>query len=179
MTATTTDREFARIDVEIAVTIRPLDEDELERSRARLGTRPSVWGPSDEGTLRDLVNRNAGDHETVLARALLEITGQVVKLRSCLVEAPEGAVEGRLIQLSGGGGRVECRLGLDLDDHFEIRFVDDDNDIPPLRAVCTVVHRDQTSVGFRFEVLHRRDEDLLVRTIYGLQRRALRRQHAD
>jgi hypothetical protein len=169
-------REFARIDVSFRATLRPLDAERAAELGEQILGRPSVWAPANEPTLRELATGGAVDAPAVLAQAVLELCEQVVHLRGRLAE-PAGAAGKRatLLQLSGGGGLFVCDLALEEDDLFELRL--DDGEAPPIQALGRVIHRGGPpgARGFRFEAIHPRDHELLMRVIYRVQRQALRR----
>ena len=118
----------------------------------------------------------------MLAQAILDLCSQVAGLRSRILDSAGPVKSAAILQLSGGGGELRCDLCLEEGDRFEIRFKDDENDVPPIRALGQVVHESQQGnrVGFCFKAMHPRDQDLLMRTIYRLQREALRNaQHRE
>jgi hypothetical protein len=169
-----TDREFARIEVSLRARIQPLDDERAARLRAEIGERASVWTPSSLSGLRDLAAGSTPGAATTLAQSILEVAAVVARLRA---RSGDGsAVEATIVQLSGGGGRLVCDFPLAADDLIELRLDDDDPAVPPLRALVRVVHRgdDGKEIGFAFESIHPRDQDLVMRLIYGLQRRSLR-----
>jgi hypothetical protein len=171
------EREFARIQVGLGVGVQPLDPQRAERLRADILSHPSVWAPTDASALRDLAATGGSGHEAVLAQSILELATQLVRLRNRMSRGDGPVCRATLVQLSGGGGQLEGDLPLDAGDLFELRFDDDDhNGMPPLTALGRVIHRTepQAGVGFCFESIHARDQELLIRAIYMLQRRALR-----
>jgi hypothetical protein len=172
----TIDREFARIDVELRARVQPLDAVRAARLAAEAAERPSVWAPASLAALRDLAAGSAPGPSATLAQAILEIAGEVARLRARAADGPSPVQEATIVQLSGGGGRLLCAFPLAIDDLIELRLDDDDPAVPPLRVLARVVHRadDGSGVGFAFEALHPRDHDLVMRLIYGLQRRSLR-----
>jgi hypothetical protein len=169
-----TDREFARIDVRIRARMQPLDDARAALLAKALLERPSVWTPTGLAVLRDLASGSAPGPSTTLAQAVLETTVEIARLASRQENGTSALHEATIVQLSGGGGRLATPFPLDVDDRIELSFDDDDPEIPPVRALARVVHRHEDSIGFSSEVLHPRDQELVVRAIYGLQRRSLR-----
>jgi len=168
-------REYARIDVGLRVRIQPLDEERAERLRAETRDRASVWAPSSQSAIRDLASGSAPGPAATLAQAILEITAEVARMRARVTRGARAVHEATLVQLSGGGGRLVCGFPLAMDDMIEFQLDDDDLDVPPIRALGKVVHcGEDGTVGFSFESMHPRDQDLVMRLIYGLQRRNLR-----
>lgn len=171
------EREFARIQVRLGVGVQPLDSERAERLRAEISSHPSVWAPTDATALRDLAVTGGSGHEAVLAQSILELAAQLVRLRNRLSHGDGPVCRATVVQISGGGGQLEGELPLDSGDLFELRFDDDDDyGIPPLLTLGRVIHRTspEAGVGFCFESIHPRDQELLIRAIYTLQRRALR-----
>ncbi len=174
-------REFARIDVSLCTRFRCLDEAEAEALTETLLARPSVWAPANESRLRDLASSTAAGTEGVLAQALLDLAGEIVQLRSRVLDAGGPMPSGTIVQISGGGGQLASPIDLDLHQLLELRFDDPAQCLPPIRALARIVHRRVTEVdayGFRFEAIHPQDQDRLIRYIYQLQRQAIREAHA-
>jgi len=180
---TRAERQYARIEVDFGSRLRPLDEDELESAMVGLAAAPSVWSPSGESGLRDLVGSAAGTSEALLAQAVLDLTEQIVHLRSGLAQRDEPAsYPARLLELSGGGGRLRTDLPLQSGETLELRIDDEPDGPPPVRCVIEVVRPvDDTPrcYGFRFHTMHPRDKDRMIRLIYSLQRMTIRRSHGD
>lgn len=164
-------REYARIDVRLRGAIRPLDEEAVEQLRVELLTAPSVWSPGDEGSLREIV-AGASAEEAVLARGILDLANQFVRLKAMIEKPPGDTTEVDVSQLSGGGGKLHCAAPLRQDDLLEIRYLGEE--IPPVRAMIRIVHVHGDEFGYTYEAIHAGDKDKLIRLIYQLQRVALR-----
>ncbi len=170
-------REFARIDVELHARFRSVSGDEIRDLEQQLALRPSVWAPTDESRLRDLASSTAAGTDGILAQALLDVAAEIVLLRSRVLDLGGPMDTGTITQLSGGGGQLVASALLDLGQDLELRLDDYEQGLPPIRALVKVVHRRgevPDAYGFRFEVIHARDQDRLIRFIYQLQRQAIR-----
>jgi hypothetical protein len=168
-------REFARIEVAYRLSILPLDDASAAKLREQIATRPSVWALRDELSLREIVDRTRGT-EALLAQAILDLSAQIVHLRRQLPASSGAPVwSATLRQVSGGGGMIEAEVPLDIGDLFELRFIDGDDEVPHFVALARIIDRRAAGrFGFRFEAIHPRDQEALIRLIYALQRRALR-----
>jgi len=173
------EREFARIGVEISARVQPLDESRAARLAERVKSLSSVWVPTDESTLRDMAAGSVPANEALLARAMLELVDRLACLEDRLRET-EGPVKPAVVsQLSGGGGLLACPLAFSVGDPFEIQLCSNADGVPPILALGRIVHRSagEPTSGFRFEAMHPKDQTLLMRFLYRLQREALRRSH--
>ena len=176
------EREFARIDVSLNARFQVLEPDSASRLLELLERKPSVWAPSQESALRNLAISGTSDREAILAQAVLDLAGQVVTLRSRLIDATGPMQSGTILELSGGGGRLSTEPLLDLDTLLELRLPSDEDGCPPVRALVRIVHRDPKppgSYGLKFEGIHPQDQDRIIRYIYQVQRSALREQLED
>ena len=165
------EREYARIDVRLQARVRPLDEKEAEALKTELARAASVWAPMDEASLREMMNGTSPE-EAILARGLLDLSDQFVRLKATIERQPQNTVQVEVIQISGGGGRFTCPAPIGEDELLEIRYTGDE--IPPVKALIRVVHVHEDSLGFKYEKIHPRDKDRLIRLVYRLQRLALR-----
>lgn len=171
-------REFARVEVGFSALVQPVDPARAEQLRDIIRSRPSVWAPTNESSLRDLAHTGSVGPESMLAQAVLELSAQIVRLRSRVLESEAPVLAATIQQISGGGGQLECDMALSKGDRLEVMFQDSDDGIPPIRALIEIVHNSTKAVGvgFRYDVIHPHDEKLLMRMIYQLQRQALRHQ---
>lgn len=174
-------REFARVEVAFDALVQPLDAERANNVREIIRSRPSVWTPANESTLRDIANSGSVGPESLLAQAVLELSEQIVQLRSRVLEADAPVKAATIQQISGGGGQLECGMALTKGDRLEVLFQDGEDGIPPIRALIEIVHNSTKAqgAGFRYDAIHPHDEKILMRMIYQLQRQALRRQRSD
>jgi c-di-GMP-binding flagellar brake protein YcgR len=89
---------------------------------------------------------------------------------------------GTLVELSGGGARLESHLLMERGTRLQLRLEDDESGNPPVQVVAQVVHAEGSApgrFGVKFETIHPTDQERLIRFIYRLQRRALRRKHME
>ena len=171
-------REFARVTVQLDTRFRIVEGKSIDCLEARLAEAPTVWAPEGERALVDLANSTRAGSDALMAKAILDITRQVRRLRTA-VRDPGGPMEvGRLTQLSGGGGRLVTTMTLEYGACLDLRLLDDDTEPPPVRLLAEVVHGNGLppgAYGLKFRAMHRSDRDRLIRHIYRLQRRELRR----
>ncbi len=172
------EREFARIPVELAARIRLLESDGEAQVLAReLQERPSVWSVQEETELQRLATSSASAPEAVLARALLEVAAQLQRLRYRVLRPGPPMEPARVTEISGSGLRLSTERLLQPGTRLEIQLEDDENGAPPLRLLGEVVHasgRAPAFYGVRFVAAHPADARRLLRFIYEIQRRALR-----
>ena len=173
-------REFARTSVQWPAWIKPLD---LERAAAldvELRLRPSVWEPQNEESLRQLAYGGDGGREALLARAILDLTGEIVRLRAQLADPDRELRQVDVVELSRGGGRLITPLLLRPEDRLEIRFEPIDEGMPPIRALIRIVHRFEgpdPGFGFAYEAIHPHDRDRMDRLIDQAQCRTAADSH--
>lgn len=169
------EREFARIAVAFQASILPVDED-LDARRELILRAPSVWSPSNENALREMVAGDSGEANSRLAQAILDLSAQLVRLQTRMEAGGRAMTDVRVIEISGGGGQIEAPLPLQVGDRLEMRFDTTDEAVPPIRALIEILHTkgEGQAFGFRFDALHPADQDRLIRWIYQLQRVALR-----
>lgn len=171
-------REFARISVQLDTRFRVVEADAVELLEAQLAEAPSVWAPEGERALVDLASSTGTGNDALIAKAILDITRQIRRLRTS-VRNPGGPMEvGLLSQVSGGGARLETSLPLDAGVCLDLRLLDDESEPPPVRALAEVIHGvglPPGAYGLKFRAMHRSDTERLIRYIYRIQRRELRR----
>jgi c-di-GMP-binding flagellar brake protein YcgR len=86
----------------------------------------------------------------------------------------------RIVQLSGSGCRISSPLMLDLGTRLEVQVEDDDSGAPPVRLVGKIVHAagpPEGRYGLRFDGIHPADQERLIRYVYQVQRKELRKTH--
>lgn len=169
-------REFARVDCRIPARYGIVDPAHEDRTRAEILERASVWSPANEGTLRELASSGHG-HEAQLAAALLDACAQIVTLRARIGQGGGPMQAAEIRQISGGGGKMSTSLLLEAGAVLDLRL-DPADDAPPIRTLVEIVHVDgsaEAPYGFRFAEIHAGDRERLIRFVYLLQRRALRR----
>lgn len=172
------EREFARIEVRLGALVQPLDEPRAEALRREILARQTVWAPGNETALRDMAASGQAGPESLLAQAILELAEQIARLQAKVLGPPEPVKRATIVQLSGGGGRLTSPLPLERGERLELRL--DGEEVHPIRMLIRVVHdHGADGHGFVFEAIHPRDQDRLVRLIYGLQRQGLRETHLE
>lgn len=173
------ERAFFRVPVRLSARLRPLGPDEIERVRELVRSAPGVWAPSEATALEALASRPAPSAERLLARTVLEVAEQVSELRRLLLERSGPMSAATIVELSGGGGQLAARTPLEPGQRFELRIEAGGPGGPPaLRAVGEVVRLldpSALSCAFRFDSIHRDDQDRLVAWLYRVQREAARR----
>ena len=126
----------------------------------------------------------------MLARAVLELSEQVVRLRSRVFSTADSTLPATIVQLCGGGGQLTCPTSFPSGQLLELTLQDDDDGTPPVRAIVEIIHQQGVAhirggvevlhgQGFRLAVIHDLDQDRLMRLIYSLQRRAIHAAHTD
>jgi hypothetical protein len=162
-------REFSRTTVQWPAWIKPLDDEKAAALDVELRLRPSVWEPQNEETLRQLAYGSGGGHnEALLARAILDLTAEIVRLRAQLADPDRELRQVDVVELSRGGGRLITPLLLRPEDRLEIRFEPIDEGMPPVRALIRIVHRFEgpdPGFGFAYEAIHPHDRDRIDRLI--------------
>jgi hypothetical protein len=170
-------REFARVALDLRVRFRVLDDLGADRLAERLREAPSVWAPEDEGELLKIAVRGGAGAEATLARAILGLSTQIVRLNQRVFEEAGPAEPGRLEQLSGGGGLLASGATLAPGSRLDLRLADDDPEAPPIRLLAEIVRLEPISGhlhAFRIAAIHTADRERLIRYLHGVQRRALR-----
>ena len=176
------EREYARIDVDLPVRFKILEAEEAAALQEILEEKATVWAPSHEKVLLDMATAGTSDREAMLAQAVLDLSEQIVKLRSHLVNSAGPMQSGAVQELSGGGGRLATKLLLEQDTLLDLSLLSGDEDCPPIRIIARIVHRNSSppsDYGFKFEVINPQDHDRIIRYIYQIQRRALRKNLDD
>lgn len=164
----TDQREFARTPVQWPAWIKPLDHEQASALDVELRLRPSVWEPQNEEGLRQLAYASSGGQEALLARAILDLTGEIVRLRAQLADPDRELRQVDVVELSRGGGRLITPLLLRPDDRLEIRFEPIAAGMPPVRALIRIVHRYEgpdPGFGFAYDAIHPHDRDRMDRLI--------------
>jgi hypothetical protein len=172
-------REFARVQVRIRARCRVLDERSAPIFRDRIESFPTVWAPRSEGALRDLATNQSSARDGWLAQAILDVADRLVRLESTIAAADTPGSEGWIVELSGGGGRLEIGAVYERGTMLLVSFQGED-DAPPLQVIAEIVHivpQPPPAYGFRFASIHEADRERLIRYLYGVQRRALRASH--
>jgi hypothetical protein len=170
-------REFARVTVNLRARYHKLNPSRVEEVREKILRQPSVWATTVESTLRDMATSGSGGAEGALSRAILELSEQVVHLRSLVGEfgGPMNSVV--ISELSGGGGALIPDTAPEKGAILDIRIHDCEEAAPPIHFLAEVVHckeDDPVRCGFKFTGIHPQDQDRLIRYIYKVQRKALR-----
>jgi len=174
------DREFARIPVELGARFRVLDEQAFKGLSKKLLTHASVWAPSEEKSLIDLATAGRSQPNGMLARAILDISAQVQRLSYRVLEPDVAMERAELAELSAKGCRLGSPLMLERGSLLEMRILDDGTGVPPVRVGAEVVHTDGAAparYGVRFVIAHPTDIERLIRYIYQRQRETLRSSH--
>lgn len=174
-------REFARLDARLEARLREIGPEEAAALETRLGESPTVWALENETVLENMAAGVRSGNDAVLAESILELAKRLGQFRNR--ESDPGGPMGvaTVIQLSGGGALLETHHLLSVGARVELRLIDDGSGVPPLQILAEVVHAtDETppTAGLRFEAVHPLDRERLVRFLYLLQRRELRRAHA-
>lgn len=171
-------REFARVDVRAEAQVMPVEPEELEALRVQLLRRASVWAPGDITALRMMANGSPSRESSMLARALVELSREVARLRQVSDGGDWDArgIRGALQRLSGNGGQLESPAPVQKDDLLLMRVIADDSGMPPVQCLIRVVdpHVEPGVCGFRFEAIHPEDQDRMVRHVFRVQRQELR-----
>lgn len=177
------EREFARFAVRLRARFRVVENDEeLETLSERLLETPSVWAPEGESELWKLADSPGSGPDGLLARAILDIARQVERLNGRLMDDAGPMSVGSVVQLSGGGIRFSTSTLLKAGDRVDLRLMDDESEAPPIRILGEVVHVEGTPpahYGLAFKTIHPVDRERLMRYIYHVQRRELRRATRD
>ena len=176
------EREYARIEVDLAVRFKILEAGEATTLREILEEKATVWAPSHEKVLLDLATAGTSDREAMLAQAILDLSDQVVKLRSKVMDSAGPMQSGMVQELSGGGGRLSTELLLEEDVLLDLAFLSGNQECPPIRMIARIVHRDSSPpshYGFKFEAINPQDHDRIIRYVYQIQRRTLRKNLDD
>jgi hypothetical protein len=176
------DREFARIPVRIPARFKILSAEEIETLRETILDAPSVWALDGESTLRNLAASTQAGAEGILARAMLELSTQMARLTYRVLHSGGPMEPATLVQLSGGGARIECHPLLERGTRLQLRLEDHESGNPPVQVLAQVVHAEGSSpgrYGIKFETVHPADQERLIRFIYRLQRKELRRKHME
>ncbi|ANM30512.1 hypothetical protein ABI59_14420 [Acidobacteria bacterium Mor1] len=171
-------REYARIDVQLWAKVDLLTPAKANELTERIMKRPSVWAPREESALREITLTGSGV-EAILAGSLLEVSEQIVHIRTAL-QAQGPSSPATLLQLSGGGGLLSTELMPELDSEIDLQLDAPEQGAPPIRCIARIVHRDPPDVyGFAFAAIHPRDQERLIRYLYTLQRRSIREHRRE
>ena len=172
------EREFARFDVEVRVRFSIVSEESAAEVERKLLDAPSVWNVQGEGELLKLASGAGSGTEGALAGALLDIARQVGRLTHRLLDSSGPMEVGTFTQLAENGARFATHMLLDPGALLDIRMMSDDADVPPVRLLAEVRHVQggaPARYGLCFRAIHPRDRERLIRYLYEIQRRELRR----
>ncbi|HEU4400471.1 MAG TPA: PilZ domain-containing protein [Candidatus Polarisedimenticolia bacterium] len=171
-------RDFARVDVHLKARFLVLERPVYALLRDQIHRSPSIWGPEEEESLRELASTALSSPNGLLARAILDLANQIARMRARLEERDGPMQVAELLNLSGSGGLLDTGgVMLATGALLDLRIEDDASSLPPLRVLAEVVRQDRPQAGqygLRFVAIHRQDQERLIRYIYDLQRQALR-----
>jgi hypothetical protein len=172
------ERQHARVKVRLGARFTLLDREQAEELEEQLLEKPSVWTLSSENELMKLADGSQSGDEALLAGAILDLCRQVERLGHRQYEAVGPSEVGTVVQLSGGGMLFSTQYHMKEGDLLDIRLLDETMEAPPIRALAEIVHQrgaPPNRYGLRFNTIHPLDKERLIRYIYQLQRRELRR----
>ena len=173
------EREFARLEVQLRARFRVVESDEdLEALTADVLRRPSVWGLEGESELWHVADSPQSGPQGLLARAVLDLARQVQRVSGQVLDESGPMNVGSVVQLSGGGIRFATSALFSNGTILLLRLMDERMEAPPVRALAEVAHVEGEAAaryGLAFTTIHPADRERLIRYIYQLQRRALRR----
>lgn len=172
-------REFGRFAVQLQARFRVIEAaDEIEALAEKVRAATEIWSPEGESELRKLADGPLSGSEGALARAILSLGRQVERLTHRLMDDGGPMEVGNIVELSGGGALFVTGAVLDPGSVLDFRVVDDEGDAPPMRVLARVVHISgppPRQYGLRFEEIHPVDRERLIRYVYQIQRRELRK----
>jgi len=172
------DRRYARVRARLRARFRVIDSMSAATLEEELLAAASVWSPRGESELVKL----AGGPEGLMATAILDISRQIQRLSYRILDSDGPMEVGELDELSGGGAKLRSKAIFEKGTLLDMRLVDEDPEAPPIHMLAEVIHvrgGPPAVYGICFRGIHPLDKERLIRFIYGLQRRELRKTHTQ